>query len=250
MKKKIYFSKMHGLGNDFVIINGIERKVFFCAEMISNLSDRKKGIGFDQMLIIKKSKNINIDFYCQIFNANGNEVFQCGNGMRCVAQFLYLKKITNKKIIKISTKFNKLILFIISKEIVCVNMGIPEFEPKKIPFKIKKNKKVYFVKIKRKKIFFSVVSIGNPHCILYVNNINTTKVNLLGSVLEKHPLFPKKTNVGFMQVINKKNIKLRVYERDLGETNACGSGACAAVAVGIKNGFLKKKYLLIYLVVN
>lgn len=241
---------MHGLGNDFIIINGIKENFFFCSKFISELSNRNTGIGFDQMLIIEKSKIFDVDFNCRIFNSNGREVFQCGNGIRCVGKYLIFKKITSKKIITISTKFHKFTLFIFDKKNICVNMGVPNFEPKKIPFKITKKKKKYLIKIKNKNIFFRVVSIGNPHCILRVKNIKKAKVNFFGSILEKHHLFPEKVNVGFMQIVNSKHIKLRVYERDLGETKSCGSGACAAVSVGIKCGWLEKKCLLIYQVVN
>lgn len=243
--KKIYFSKMHGLGNDFMIVNLLNKKIIFTKKIINILSNRHKGVGFDQLLILEKSKDPKIDFFFRIFNANGNEVFQCGNGARCIAYFIYIKKLINKKKIKISTKLNKLILFIKNNKNIIVNMGTPIFDPKKIPLK-KKEKKIYSIKINNDKLFFWALSVGNPHCVLLVQNIKNAKVSFLGKILEKHELFPKFTNVVFMEIVNSKYIKLRVYERNIGETYSCGSAACAAVAIGIKEGFLDKSVIVYF----
>lgn len=239
MNKKIQFSKMHGLGNDFMIIENITQNCFISPKKIIDLSNRNTGIGFDQLLIVEAPYSPNVDFHYRIFNSNGSEVYQCGNGARCLAKFLNMNKLTNKKRIKISTKSRTMVLFINNNNTVCVNMGRPFFEPKKIPFNVLNNKKQYSLFVKNKIIKFGVVSIGNPHCVLLVKNIKFANVDFLGPILEKHALFPKKTNVVFVQIINDKYIKIRVYERDIGETKSCGSGACAAVAVGINQGILK-----------
>ncbi|WMY96943.1 MAG: diaminopimelate epimerase [Arsenophonus sp.] len=234
------FSKMHSLGNDFMVVDAVNQNIFFSSKLICHLSDRHKGIGFDQLLLVEAPYYPDFDFHYRIFNADGSEVFQCGNGARCLAHFVRLKKLSHKRNIKVSTKSGKMTLFILNNQDVCVKMGIPQFEPHKIPFKAFNIKKKYKIKIKKKRILCGVVSIGNPHCVLQVENIDTTEVLLLGSLIEKHKCFPERTNVGFMQIINNKNIRLRVYERGVGETNACGSGACAAVAIGIQQGLLQK----------
>ncbi|WP_348666140.1 diaminopimelate epimerase [Arsenophonus symbiont of Ornithomya chloropus] len=234
------FSKMHSLGNDFMVVDAVTQDVFFSSELICYLSDRHKGIGFDQLLLVEAPYDPDLDFHYRIFNADGSEVFQCGNGARCFAHFVRLKKMIHKRIIKVSTESGKMTLFLLENQDVCVKMGVPQFEPSKVPFKAFKVKKKYKIKIKKKRIFCGVVSIGNPHCVLQVKNIDTTEVSSLGSMLEKHERFPEQANVGFMQIINDKNIRLRVYERGVGETKACGSGACAAVAIGIQQGLLRK----------
>ncbi|WMY95168.1 MAG: diaminopimelate epimerase [Arsenophonus sp.] len=234
------FSKMHSLGNDFMVVDGVTQNVFFSSELICHLSDRHKGIGFDQLLLVEAPYDPNLDFHYRIFNADGREVFQCGNGARCFAHFVRLKKLIYKRKIKVSTKSGKITLCILKNQDVCVKMGIPQFEPDKVPFKAFKVKKKYKIKIKKKRILCGVVSIGNPHCVLQVENIDNTEVLSMGGILEKHELFPERANIGFMQIIDDKNIRLRVYERGVGETKACGSGACAAVAIGIQQGLLQK----------
>lgn len=237
------FSKMHGLCNDFVIVDCVKQKnLFFSPKIIQNLANRNTGIGFDQLLIVEPSNpNHKCDFNYRIFNANGKEVEQCGNGARCIAIFLYLKGLIKKRKIKIHTKKGYIFLNIKKNNFVCVNMGIPKFHPKDIPFYSKTNKIKNFYKIKLKnykQIFFNVVSLGNPHCVIKVNKINNDEIKTIGPLIEKHKKFPEGVNVGFLEKINKNKINLRVYERGVGETKACGSGACAAVAVGIRKGIL------------
>lgn len=244
--KKINFSKMHGLGNDFMIVNNLKQKILFTKKIITILSDRYTGVGFDQLLVLEKSNDFKVDFFLKIFNSNGREVFQCGNGARCIAYFIYINKLKCKKKIKVKTKLNKLTLFVKDKKNICVNMGIPIFDLNRTPCKIKENKQVYSIKIKNKKLFFWVLWVGNPHCILKVKNIKNTKVSFFGKILEKYKLFPEHINVSFMEIVHSKCIKLRVYERNVGETNSCGSAACAAVAVGVKEGFLEKSVLVCF----
>lgn len=241
------FTKMHGLGNDFMIIDTIRQKnLNFSAEFIKKLSNRKTGVGFDQLLIVESAlKNSeDCDFNYRIFNSDGFEVEQCGNGARCFAIFVKLKGLTKKKIIKVSTKKNNIILKIKNNNLVSVNMGEPEFNPKNIIINNKNNniiKDYCYINVNEKTIKCSLVSVGNPHCIIEKKLLKNLKIEKIGSLLENHKLFPNKINVGFMQKIDRNNIKLRVYERGVGETQSCGSGACAAVAIGIKRGMLNKK---------
>ncbi|QJC30202.1 diaminopimelate epimerase [Enterobacteriaceae endosymbiont of Plateumaris sericea] len=235
------FSKMHALSNDFVVINNIKQNHYLDKNIIKKLSNRYTSIGFDQLLLIELSNNKNIDFHYRIFNSDGNEVNQCGNGARCFAKYVNIKKLTLKKNICISTNTNIIYLKILENNKVCVNMGIPLFDPKSLPFLGKLKNNNYSLFFNKKIIKFDIVSLGNPHCIIQVNNIFTTPVKLIGSFIQNHKLFPNKVNVGFMEYINSNNIKLRVFERGVGETNACGTGACAAVAVGINKKLLSNK---------
>ncbi|MGP1928750.1 MAG: diaminopimelate epimerase [Arsenophonus sp. NC-WZS1-MAG3] len=234
------FSKMHGLGNNFMVVDAVTQNVYFSSELICRLSDRNKGIGFDQLLVVEAPYDPDFDFHYRIFNADGSEVAQCGNGARCFARFVRLKKLTNKRDIKVSTQSGKLILSVAENEDVCVNMGVPEFKPNKVIFKAQKSERTYLIRTKQQTILCGVVSIGNPHCVLQVEDIDTAKVALLGPILENHERFPERANIGFMQIIDHDHIRLRVHERGVGETQACGSGACAAVAIGIQQGLLRK----------
>lgn len=239
-KKKIYFSKMHGTGNDFVIINNIKNKNFFSNVTIKNLSNRNTGIGFDQFLLLEKSKIKNIDFFYRIFNSNGKEVYQCGNGVRCIAKFIFIENVSNKKKICVSTKKSIMFLEFFDKNNIKVNMGIPIFKNELIPFQINQDKKKYFIQFNNKKIHFYVVSMGNPHCVILVKDINRIKIDIIGKFFNENIYFPKGVNVNFVEIIDRNNIKLRVYERGVGETLSCGSGACASAAIGILNNFLNK----------
>ncbi|WP_211080564.1 diaminopimelate epimerase [Enterobacteriaceae endosymbiont of Plateumaris pusilla] len=235
------FSKMHSLSNDFVVINNTKKKYYLDKNIIQKLSNRYTSIGFDQLLLIELSNNKNIDFHYRIFNADGKEVNQCGNGARCFAIYVKLKKLTLKKNIFISTNTNILHLKILKNNKVCVNMGTPLFNPESLPFLGKLKKDSYSLFFNNKLIIFDIVSLGNPHCVIQVNNISDIPIKLIGSFIQNHKLFPNKVNVGFMEFINSNNIKLRVFERGVGETNACGTGACAAVAIGIKKKLLSDK---------
>ncbi|WP_284443198.1 diaminopimelate epimerase [Buchnera aphidicola] len=237
-KKKINFSKMHGLGNDFMVINCIKENFILSSFIIKKLSNRYTGIGFDQLLLVEKSKSSLFDFNYRIFNANGNEVEQCGNGARCFGLFLLLNGLTNKNKISVSTKKRHLIIEFLPKNMIKVNMNEPDFKfhnsflSKNILYKN------FSIKLFNENLICSLVSIGNPHCIINVQCIKHAPVNIIGKRIGKNPIFPKGINVSFMEIINKKNIKLRVYERDVGETQACGSAACAAVAIGIAQKLL------------
>lgn len=233
-----HFSKMHGLGNDFMVVDCITQNVFFSQELIRRLADRHTGVGFDQLLVVEAPYDPETDFHYRIFNADGSEVEQCGNGARCFARFVRLKGLTNKYSISVSTKKGKMILNVEEDDEVTVNMGVPEFEPNKIPFKAKQKEKTYIMRAGDKTLFCGAVSMGNPHVVTVVDDVDTADVETLGPLLESHERFPERVNAGFMQVVDRNHIRLRVYERGAGETQACGSGACGAVAVGILQGLL------------
>lgn len=232
---------MHGLSNDFMVIDAITQSINLSSEVIRQLADRYTGIGFDQLLLVESPQSRSLDFHYRIFNADGNEVAQCGNGARCFARFVRLKGLTNLREIRVSTTNGRMVLKITDDEQVIVNMGEPIFEPANIPFKADKAEKEYILKTSEHTILCGVVSMGNPHCIIEVDSVKNAPVESIGSKFTSHERFPEKTNVGFMEIVNKNHIRLRVYERGVGETKACGSGACAAVAIGIERAILNEQ---------
>lgn len=229
---QVHFSKMHGLGNDFMVIDNITDNVYVTPEQIKKMSHRHCGIGFDQLLIVEAPYDPDLDFHYRIFNADGNEVAQCGNGARCFARFVKMKGLINKNKIKVSTKNGKLTLFLERDGNVTVNMGIPRFDPKHIPFKANKSEAIYVLRAAEQTLLCGIVSVGNPHCVINVDDVDEVDIDTIGPLLEHHERFPERVNIGFMQIISPEHIKLRVWERGVGETLACGSGACAAVAIG------------------
>ncbi len=233
-----HFSKMHGLGNDFMVVDCVTQNIFFSPDLIRRLADRHTGVGFDQLLVVEAPYDPDTDFHYRIFNADGSEVEQCGNGARCFARFVRMKGLTNKYSINVSTKKGKMVLQVENDDQITVNMGVPEFEPSKIPFKAKQSEKTYILRAGEATLFCGAVSMGNPHVVTVVDDVLTADVDNLGPLLESHERFPERVNAGFMQVVNRKQVNLRVYERGAGETQACGSGACGAVAVGIVQGLL------------
>jgi diaminopimelate epimerase len=236
----IQFTKMHGLGNDFMVVDGVTQNVFFSPEQIRRLADRNFGVGFDQLLLVEPPYDPDLDFHYRIFNADGTEVEQCGNGARCFARFVRNKGLTIKQKIRVSTSAGKMTLRLERDGTVTVNMGVPITDPGKIPFKAKKAEKTYLLQTEAQTFLCGAVSMGNPHCVIEVADVATTDVAQIGALLTNHERFPKGVNVGFMQIVNEGHIKLRVYERGAAETLACGSGACAAAAVGQLQGKLAK----------
>jgi len=236
----VNFTKMHGLGNDFIVINNLDGKVKLQSERISELSDRHTGIGFDQLLVIEPPTVDQAEFDYRIYNADGGEVEHCGNGARCFARYVHDKGLTKSLSIPVNTAGGILVLHLLDNQDVTVSMGIPNFVPENIPFIATQEQNSYSISVDNREIEVGSVSIGNPHVVLQVGNVDTADVENLGPMLETHKLFPNRVNVGFMQIIDTSNIKLRVFERGVGETRACGTGACAAVAVGIKQGLLDK----------
>ncbi|WP_209734674.1 diaminopimelate epimerase [Cronobacter sakazakii] len=232
------FSKMHGLGNDFMVVDAVTQNVFFSPDMIRRLADRHQGVGFDQLLVVEPPYDPDLDFHYRIFNADGSEVAQCGNGARCFARFVRLKGLTTKREIRVSTANGRMVLTVNEDEQVRVNMGEPVFEPSLVPFRANKAEKTYIMRAAEQTVLCGVVSMGNPHCVIQVDDVATAPVETLGPLMESHERFPERANIGFMQVMNTEHIRLRVFERGAGETQACGSGACGAVAVGIQQGLL------------
>lgn len=235
---EISFSKMHGLGNDFVVIDAINQLINLQAEQIRFMSDRHFGIGFDQLLLVEKAANENADFKYRIFNSDGSEVAQCGNGARCFARFVRDKKLTAKDEIVVETEAGQLVLCFDNQGSITVNMGIPRHQPSEIPLLMPEEANCYTVTVGEERINFAALSIGNPHAVIQVENIALAPLDIIGAKMESHPVFPERANIGFMQIIDRRFIKLRVYERGVAETMACGSGACAAVIAGIEQNLL------------
>ncbi|MGB2742663.1 MAG: diaminopimelate epimerase [Cognaticolwellia sp.] len=240
----VNFSKMHGLGNDFLVLDNVTQNVFLSSEQIKQLADRNFGVGFDQVLVVEPPYDPDLDFHYRIFNADGSEVGQCGNGARCFAKFVRLKGLTNKHKIKVSTQSGKMTLFIERDGNVSVNMPGPQFEPAKIPFTAQKPEGTYILRSEDETVLCGVVSLGNPHCVLTVDDVTEAPVAKLGEALSLHERFPQQANISFMEVVSPEYIKLRVYERGAAETLACGSGACAAVVVGQMQKKLNRQVLV------
>ncbi|WP_366943016.1 diaminopimelate epimerase [uncultured Cocleimonas sp.] len=243
----INFTKMHGLGNDFVVINGINQAINLTPEQVRFISDRKLGIGCDQLLLVEKSDVEGTDFRYRIFNSDGGEVEQCGNGARCFAHFVQNEGLIDKNEISVITKNGRLILNVEENGNVTVDMGAPILEPAQIPFIANAGnedkaenlqQRAYPIQINQQNIEIGAVSMGNPHAVIVVDDTQAAAVEELGKAIQQSSYFPNSVNVGFMQVLDRQNIKLRVYERGVGETQACGTGACAAVVAGIVMGHL------------
>lgn len=224
------FSKMHGLGNDFVVIDAINQNVSLTPQQLQFLGDRNRGVGFDQLLLVETGED-NYDFRYRIYNADGSEVENCGNGARCFARFVREQGLSNKSDLRVITAGGPLLLQQQDNNLVSVNMGQPNFDPASLPFETDHQAHRYSVADGLGNIEFGAVSMGNPHIVLPVDDIATAPVERLGPLLEQHPSFPNRVNVGFVQVLNEQTARLRVYERGAGETQACGTGACAAMAV-------------------
>ena len=240
---KTEFTKMHLLGNDFVVIDAIQQTFKPNAKLIRQWANRHRGIGFDQLLLIENPLAKSSNFYYRIFNANGNEVAQCGNGALCVAKFLLEKKISTENPIHIMTMSHRLELKIEENAKVTANLGSPIFDPEKIPFINMSSAPIYPIETPFGRFDCCVLSLGNPHCVLQVNCLDKAPVEELGTYLNQHPYpyFPQGSNVEFMKIRDPKQIDLRIYERGVGETKACGSGACAAVIAGRLLNRLAKK---------
>lgn len=231
MSNTIKFTKMHGLGNDFMVINAIHQQVDFQAPQIQQWADRNFGIGFDQLLVVESASQAGVDFRYRIFNADGSEVQQCGNGARCFARYVYDKGLTDKTEITVETASGVIVLYLEDDEQVRVNMGTPNFSPSSLPFIADEQAKTYSLEVAGEEVSIGAVSMGNPHAVIEVTDIDSAPVELLGAAIESHPRFPERVNVGFAQKLNEAHLKLRVYERGAAETLACGTGACAAMVV-------------------
>lgn len=230
---KLHFSKMHGLGNDFMVINGIEHPIQLDAAQIKAWGKRDTGVGFDQLLLIEKSTQAGFDFHYRIFNANGQEVGQCGNGARCLALFVKEKGLTDKNTIQVYTKTTTMELTINPNNLISVKLGRPQLNPAEIPLLMEQQAESYNLPLAdNSSCQIHAIQVGNPHAVIRVDKVETAPVNRLGAQVSTHALFPEQTNVGFMEICDKQHIKLRVFERGCGETQACGSAAVAAAAIG------------------
>ena len=235
------FTKMHGAGNDFVVFDGVTRPVPLTPEKIRRLADRHFGIGCDQVLVVERATAAGADFRYRIFNADGGEVEQCGNGARCFVRFVRDKRLTAKDEIAVETLSGMIYPRLEPDGNVTVNMGVPRFEPAEVPFEASTRENVYDLEVNGRKLSVTVLSMGNPHAVQVVPEVDSAPVNTQGPLIERHPRFPKRVNAGYMQIVDRGHIRLRVYERGAGETLACGSGACAAVVAGRQRGLLDDK---------
>ena len=235
------FTKMPGAGNDFVVFDGVTRPVPLTPEKIRRLADRHFGIGCDQVLLVERPTVSGADFRYRIFNADGGEVEQCGNGARCFVHFVRDRRLTAKDEIAVETLSGMIYPRLEPDGNVTVNMGVPRFEPAEVPFEASTRENVYDLEVNGRKLSVTVLSMGNPHAVQVVPEVDSAPVNTQGPLIERHPRFPQRVNAGYMQIVDRGHIRLRVYERGAGETLACGSGACAAVVAGRQRGLLDDK---------
>ncbi len=236
---KLKFTKMQGAGNDFVVIDGYTTPIQLTTAQIQQIANRYFGVGCDQLLMVEKTDTPNVDFRYRIFNADGGEVEQCGNGARCFVRFVVDKGLTDKSTINVETASGIITLTLEDNGEVTVNMGPPNFDPQALPFLADNQQLQYQLTLAKTTLPISAVSMGNPHAVVVVEDVQTAPVHELGPQIESHQLFPQHVNAGFMQVVNPHEINLRVFERGSGETLACGTGACAAVVSGIQLNLLQ-----------
>ena len=241
----VEFTKMHGLGNDFMVIDNLDSHLQLDSGIIRQWADRHTGIGFDQLLVVNAPTVDAVEFDYQIFNADGDEVEHCGNGARCFAKFVSDRQLTKNTSIDVNTLLGVITLQLQDNDQVTVRMGTPQFVPEKIPFVADVQSDFYSLELSGEhRLEVGAASIGNPHVLLRVDDVSIADVQGLGAAIERHVRFPNRVNVGFMQIINRQHIKLRVFERGVGETLACGTGACAALAIAHKQGLLDKRAIV------
>jgi diaminopimelate epimerase len=235
---RLRFTKMQGLGNDFVVIDATRQPVALDAALVRRLADRRFGIGCDQVLIVEPSASADTDFHYRIFNADGGEVENCGNGARCFARYVLDKGLTDRRSIRVGTMAGVIVPRVRDDGLVSVDMGVPEFEPARIPFIAPRRETSYRLQVDGRERTISVVSLGNPHAVQVVADVDEAPVQVEGPRIERHERFPQRVNAGYMQVLDAHAVRLRVYERGAGETLACGTGACAAAVCGVQAGLL------------
>jgi diaminopimelate epimerase len=232
------FTKMHGAGNDFVVFNGVHQRVQLAPEQLRLLADRHIGVGCDQILLVETAQHPGADFRYRIFNADGDEVEQCGNGARCFMRFVHDQELTHKREIVVETKSGLITPRLEDNGQITVNMGTPIFEAARIPFLGEDDAIIQALEVAGETVQITAISMGNPHAVQVVNDVEHAPVSMQGALIENHPRFPQRVNAGFMQIVDRNHIKLRVYERGVGETLSCGTGACAAVVAGIRRNLL------------
>ncbi len=232
---------MHGLGNDFVVLDASARPLSLTPEQLRLIANRHLGIGCDQILQVEPSRQPDTDFYYRIFNADGGEVEQCGNGARCFVRYVRDRGLTTKTEIRVGTRGGVIVPRLEDDGRVTVNMGVPEFEPARIPFAAPRRALTYELEVNGRRLEISALSVGNPHAVQFVPDVERAPVETEGPLIERHPRFPQRVNAGYAQVINRDHIRLRVHERGAGETLACGTGACAAAVAGITRGLLERR---------
>ena len=238
---RLKFTKMHGLGNDFVMLNGVTQNVQLDVSQLRFIADRQRGIGCDQILFVEKATRAGVDFRYRIFNSDGGEVEQCGNGARCFMHFVRDEGLSLKSEIRVETKSGIIAPHMDDNGEVTVDMGKPRFEPSEIPFRRAAREALYELEVGGEKIQINALSMGNPHAVQMVNDLEAAPVLAQGPLIEHHADFPARVNAGYMQIVDHNHIKLRVWERGAGETLACGTGACAAVVAGIQRGLLDRR---------
>jgi len=235
------FTKMHGIGNDFVVIDAVTQRLQLKPRDIRKIADRRLGVGCDQVLLAEPPGRPDVDFLYRIYNPDGSEAEQCGNGARCFARFVRQRRLTQKRIIRVETLSGISELRVIDRHQVEVDMGQPTLDPKSIPLHRPQREQEYRLKVNGEDLSIGAVSMGNPHAVLRVADTDTCRIEQLGPLIEHHADFPHRCNVGFMQIVGRNEIRLRVHERSAGETLACGSGACAAVVYGRLRGWLDEQ---------
>ncbi|HNJ73745.1 MAG TPA: diaminopimelate epimerase [Pseudomonadales bacterium] len=238
---RLRFTKMQGAGNDFMVVDLVTQQAVLTPTQIRQLADRHFGVGFDQLLLVEPPTDPGIDFKYRIFNADGGEVEQCGNGARCFARFVRDQRLSWKERITVETRGGLLELLLERDGSVTVDMGAPDFSPKALPFQAEAEALHYPLEVAGQTLEIGAVSMGNPHAVLVVDDVERAPVTTLGPAIGSHPRFPKGVNVGFMQIVDRTTIKLRVHERGAGETLACGTGACAAAVIGMRRGQLDEQ---------
>ena len=236
--RRLRFAKMQGQGNDFVVVDGVRQAVELSPDEVRRLADRHFGVGFDQLLVVEPSRSREADFRYRIYNADGGEVEQCGNGARCFARFVLDEKLTDKREIRVETASGIIAPRVEASGRVTVDMGAPRFEPRDVPFAADERRPTYTLDVGGERIELSVLSMGNPHAVQVVADVDRAPVATQGPAIERHAAFPRRVNAGYLQVVDRGHARLRVWERGVGETLACGTGACAAVVAGIQRGLL------------
>lgn len=235
---RLKFTKMQALGNDFVLLDALAGPIALSAEQLRRIADRHFGIGCDQILQVEPPRQPDTDFHYRIFNADGGEVEQCGNGARCFVRYVHDRGLTDKSEIRVGTAGGVIVPRLEDDGRVTVDMGAPEFEPARVPFDAPRRAPAYQLEVDGRQVEIGVLSMGNPHAVQIVSDVAGAPVTSEGPLIERHPRFPRRVNAGYMEIVDRSRVRLRVYERGAGETLACGSGACAAVVTGIVRGLL------------